>query len=584
MAYDEFRLELSPDLQTLGNWNVRILQCPVPGFVGPHGSIAPTIERKHLQRLRSQNGWPQLADLQDIGVRVWESMMNPAVAGAFNASVIQASNNGRKLRLTVVMVGQESSAVPAPKIRLQELPVEALFNNLHAFVATNGDTPVTRSLQPMPDAKPLKTTFPLRILVVVAAPVDKSTAKTAEEKQVLIDAFAGLTGPGGPVVLEFCEPPTRDELKARLAKPFHIIHFIGHGSFDIVGADETPRAYICLEDPDDRESDPIDAYTLETLLRGTGIRLAVIMACSTSQPAPTEEPYTPHAFDGVAQRLLGGVSGITSVVAMQFPVESNAAVEFSRSFYSNLIQPNKTLDELVTQARKDIVAKLNVGHRAWVTPTLYWRCEDGKVFELDPLVRELDEATAKKSVDLDAQLALYYRHLEDMAKQPADVRAALEPLRATWMQEIDALQAKRGELLGESLRLWGGSAKPGQTVDCRLTIRLRARASVGLTQVDVAYPVDRLRYVGSAAAQHSALAIPAVADRGDGTLGVVLPNVSQNQEWPPGEYAIGVLKFEVRGGVVDGLAELRLSNPQVARVGGIGKLATLDGIIFIGGQ
>ena len=46
--------------------------------------------------------------------------------------------------------------------------------------------------------------------------------------------------------------------------------------------------------------------TLETLLRGTNVRLAVITACSTAQPAPTEEPYTPHAFDGVAQRLLGG--------------------------------------------------------------------------------------------------------------------------------------------------------------------------------------------------------------------------------------------------------------------------------------
>jgi hypothetical protein len=520
-----------------------------------------------------------LGDLQTIGGKVWQSVMNPAVAGAFNASVLNARANNRGLRLVVVIVGQESGLVAAPRIRLQELPVEALFHPLHAFIATDGATPVTRSLQVKPDAKPFKTALPLRILVVVATPTDKPNAKMAEEKQVIIDALAGLSATGG-VVLEFCEPPTRAELRARLAKPFHIVHFIGHGAFDIVGTDETPRAYVCLED-EDRDSDPIDAYTLETLLRGTNIRLAVITACSTAQPAPDEEPYTPHAFDGVAQRLLGGVSGITSVVAMQFPVESDAAVEFSRSFYANVVRPDKTLDEMVTLARRDIAAKLDIGHRAWITPTVYWRCDGGKVFEIEPTIVDVDPEIAKQLRDLDAQLVVFYRHLDEIARQPPEMRAALQPLQLSWRQEVEGLQAKRGELLGESVRLLGGSAKPGEGLPCRLTIRLRARASIGLTEFDLTYPADRLRYTGSGAGQHSAGVKPAVADHGGGALHVVLPNASQGQDWNPGEYEVGILNFEVLAGVADGLAELRLNNLQVARGGAARKIGTLDGVIFI---
>jgi hypothetical protein len=38
-TYVEFRLVVSPDLATQGNWSVTVDDCPIPGLIGPKGGI-----------------------------------------------------------------------------------------------------------------------------------------------------------------------------------------------------------------------------------------------------------------------------------------------------------------------------------------------------------------------------------------------------------------------------------------------------------------------------------------------------------------------------------------------------------------
>src|SRR5262249_38975053 len=191
-----------------------------------------------------------------------------------------------------------------------------------------------------------------------------------------------------------------------------------------------------------------------------------------SAPAPpAAEPYLVGAFDGLAQRLLAGTSGVTAVVAMQFDMEEAAAECFAGSFYRNLLFPGRGLDEVVALARRDVALKMQGGHRAWVTPVVYWRCQHGKGFDLDPILPpEMNEATAREIEKLRREREERLLTLKEMAREPPAVFAALAGYRARVQAELKDVEDRLDALLGETVRLWGARARPEQEdILCRLT-------------------------------------------------------------------------------------------------------------------
>jgi hypothetical protein len=109
---------------------------------------------------------------------------------------------------------------------------------------------------------------------------------------------------------------------------------------------------------------------------------------------------------------------------MQFDMESEAAVIFSKTFYTRLLAPDPTdgspegseratggspegserategrVDQVVTQCRKALVAAMDAGHRAWITPVLYSRCKDGRVFDMGKPVKVAQPAGGSIHVD-----------------------------------------------------------------------------------------------------------------------------------------------------------------------------------------
>lgn len=579
--YEEFRIELAPNIQSPGKWDVTLTKCPVPGLAGPQGTVAPALTRKQLRRLRNRNNWPSLAELQKIGADVWASVMNPGVNAAFMASRAVVQEKG--LRITVVLLGQGNEPVPDDGVRLSELPVEALYADALQFLATDVKTPISRSLQFDPSHDPHDIILPLRVLVVVAAPSDKPPADAAAEAQAIRNALAAISGPGGAVALDFCEPPTREELKRRVAR-YHIVHFIGHGGFDSIGNDATQRSFICMVRPDNGKSDPLDANDLTGILRNTEVRLVVLTSCSSALPVPEEEPYPIGAFEGLAQRVLTGASNVTAVVAMQFDMESEAAVDFTRVFYENLLRPDRSLDETVALARNQLStnAQFGTGHRAWVTPTVYWRCKNGKVFNIDTFTGDMPEETREAVIDLQGQITAHMHILADMAAQPLTVRNMVQPFRDELLKKVVELQRQRGQLLGDSMRLRGGVVKPGEELACRLSFRVRLKGVINLVKVSVIFPADKLQFVGAASGQNTPGNNPLAANTAPGVLEVAVLNPSDGGEWAPDEYEIGVLRFRMNAGLQPHIFEVGLNVLEIRRDGQLlTSVKPLDAVVFV---
>lgn len=595
--YEEFRIELTPNLQSAGTWNVNLVECPIKTLVGSKGVINPQFTRQQLRRLRSRSGWPDPPTLKMIGQSVWNSVMTPQLDGAFEASLafLEAQAQGKRLRVTLVILGQGSETAGGNGIKLSELPVEALYKDAHQFLATDVKTPVSRSLQAKPDREPHRITLPLRVLIVVAAPNDKPPASVADESQAIRNALAMHAGLGGAIQLEFCEPPTRDELKKRLSsKPYHILHFVGHGGFDIFGDVLNPRSYLCLIRSDNSNSDPIDADDLANLLRNTGIRLVVFTACQSAAATPVDntiipvvddEPYNISAFEGIAQRILSGFSDVTAAVAMQFDLESEAAVNFTRVFYENLLRSEKNLDEVVTLARRELalLPRFGTGHRAWITPTVYWRCKDGKVFDVDSLTEHLSPETLSKLQELQVQIASYRRVLEDIARQPPDIRDKLTSLRTQYQELLEAFLSERGQLLGESVRLRGGSTKPGEEIDCRLSLRVRLSGIIDLIKVVIQYDTAKLSFVSSGAGQDTPGNIPFIKSVAPNELEVLVSNPSTGLSWSPREYEVGALKFKTATDIQSGIIDVKVKEILEVQRGGqrLANIKPLDGVLFV---
>ena len=158
---------------------------------------------------------------------------------------------------------------------------------------------------------------PIRILLVTARPEDEACGYIDHRASAppLVEAMEAL---GGLVNIHVLSPPTlpalREELDraSREARPYHVVHFDGHGVFDR----RAGLGGLCFEDPQDtgkldkRRHLTVFTNELGPLLREHRIPLVFLEACQTA----TAE----KASESVASELLK--VGVASVVAMSHSV------------------------------------------------------------------------------------------------------------------------------------------------------------------------------------------------------------------------------------------------------------------------
>ena len=96
------------------------------------------------------------------------------------------------------------------------------------------------------------------------------------------------------------------------------------------------------------------------------LRLVVLNCCDSA-----------HGQSNLAKELVS--SGIPAVLAMQFPISDDAAIELAGAFY-DAVAKGEPVDGALTRAR----IRIQLNHRTsieWGIPVLYMRTPDGQIFE-----------------------------------------------------------------------------------------------------------------------------------------------------------------------------------------------------------
>ena len=153
-----------------------------------------------------------------------------------------------------------------------------------------------------------------------------------------------------------------------MAGPWHVLHVIGHGGVRAQGG------VLALEDEKTGNASMVGAARFARLLHACRPvpRLVVLNSCSSGESAADD------LLSSTAASLVH--SGITATVAMQFAVTDPAALAFSRGFYQAMAH-NIAVDEAVRLGR---IAIDGTGEQTleWVTPVVYLRTDDTRLFEL----------------------------------------------------------------------------------------------------------------------------------------------------------------------------------------------------------
>ena len=319
---------------------------------------------QHLEALEEAILVDTLNDLsqvvQDFGSTLFDTLIRDEVRSVYDRSRQATADKGQGLRIKL--------RINAPE--LATIPWEYLYDPRQGeFVTLSRYTPIVRYLElPLPDPE-MAVEGPLRILGMVSSPSDVETLDVEQEKARLEGAVRELQEQK-LVELVWLEGQTWRDLQAAMqGGPWHIFHFIGHAVFD----DDSGEGFLHLAD-DDGYSSPLSATQLGRLLSDhRTLRLTLLNACEGARG------HEQSIFSSTASALVQ--RGLPAVLAMQYEISDQAAIEFTTSFYSALVA-NLPVDAAVSEARKAI-SLADPESMEWGTPALFMRAPDGVIWKVE---------------------------------------------------------------------------------------------------------------------------------------------------------------------------------------------------------
>nr|VFK40960.1 MAG: Tetratricopeptide repeat-containing protein [Candidatus Kentron sp. SD]VFK46715.1 MAG: Tetratricopeptide repeat-containing protein [Candidatus Kentron sp. SD]VFK80456.1 MAG: Tetratricopeptide repeat-containing protein [Candidatus Kentron sp. SD] len=312
-------------------------QWRIPGLI-PEGrqsdpfDFTPPLQKKHLEELR----WylEEFIQFPGAGDRVragkleknlmeWGRMLfHAAFAGSAGKriadSLMDSARGGGSTTLTIASTEAAILAQPWE-----------LMRNADELLTFRGVTPRRQ----LPDTRRIpRYEFqpPLRILLIVARPKDAGFIDPRNSIRPILDALESLRG---QVEVDFCEPPTLSELERSLEvarqadKPYHIVHFDGHGT--MMKTDSGTEVGALRFENDIGMTDPVPGLTLGEPLFENHIPVVILESCRGAYPS--DEP----AYTSVAPALLQ--RGVASIVAFSHSVHVEAARILVARFYRELV-------------------------------------------------------------------------------------------------------------------------------------------------------------------------------------------------------------------------------------------------------
>ncbi len=341
--------------------------------------------------------------LQEFGHRVFDIVFckTQEIAVQYansRARVAESPDHIKGLRLKL--------RIEAPE--LAQLPWEYLYNTKEKeWLALQERSPIVRYLGASDPQRAFTVDGPLNILGMIANPGGEWASLDAERERDRIDQAIEPHQKAGRI--NFCWVPgeTQEHLLTMMSKSsWHVFHFIGHGGLfePETGtksiSTEPPEGFIVFADGKGGAS-KVPANDLKVLLDTRSLRLVVLNCCEGGRGTATDAYASPAA---ALVRM-----GISSVVAMQFPISDAAAINLAGAFYDRLAA-NWPLEMALTYARKMMQLK---SRTEWGIPVLFTRSKTGQLFRG---LRAVDAARAGRPAPGSATTA---RAQNRRAKAPA---------------------------------------------------------------------------------------------------------------------------------------------------------------------
>jgi CHAT domain-containing protein len=308
--------------------------------------------------------------LQECGEELFNVLFVKKIYAALDKHWGEADKAGAALRIRL--------RIEAPQ--LSYLPWETLYNGKD-FLSLSPKTPVVRS--PSDDGFQEPVPPPLCILGMVPrfrgfGSVDLASLDVEAEQANIEDALRELKAKN-QAHLGWTLTGNPEALIDRLEQPpegsdsWHVFHFIGHGGYD----KDEKKGYVVVDpDPDlfgieptGDEAQALFADDLKHILQiPSNLRLVVLNSCKGAARLPGA------VFASAAETLVS--EGFSAVVAMQFEISDRAANIFSAELYRRLAA-GETIHRAVTLARMRLK---RLKSPEWITPVLYMRTRDGRLF------------------------------------------------------------------------------------------------------------------------------------------------------------------------------------------------------------
>ena len=294
---------------------------------------------------------------------------------------------------------------------------------------------------------------PIRVLLVSPRPEGEGVDYINHRviAQPMTEALGKL---GDLAELTVLAPPTFPALQAALqeaeerGKPFHVVHFDGHGVFD----KHIGLGGLCFEDPQDvgklseRRHQTVDAREMAAVIRDHRIPLVFLNACQSAQAE--EDPTA-----SVAARLLD--EGVASVVAMSYTVLVETARRFVTAFYQALVGGARVGEAMLKSQqalqsdafRMKVFGGEDLHLNDWFVPVLFQEEEDWQLFRQERHLRlgDLPQKEGLRFVGRSRELLALERMLMDqpwavVVGQGGEGKTTLAVELAQWLVQSQRYQ------------------------------------------------------------------------------------------------------------------------------------------------
>lgn len=298
------------------------------------------------------------ADVEDELLELGERLFRE-VFGQPGASAVAAAMSARRGALRIEIVADTLLADSLPWELLRD-PAEKVNLALQVSALTR----TTSRALPRTDSQ--ERQGPVRLLLVISRP---GGTDDTPFRSVAGPVVRQLAANRGAIQIEVLRPPTFERLQEvldeahRNGRPFDLVHFDGHGIFDL----QSRRCYLMFHG-DDADGTRVTGELLGAQLADAGVPMLVMNACRSAFG------HHQQVYGSIAREVLE--CGVGGVVAMRFNVYVKTAALFVAALYRALAS-GIDLATAVTVARRTLADPQRARsprERAmhdWYVPALY---------------------------------------------------------------------------------------------------------------------------------------------------------------------------------------------------------------------